>query len=258
VFTREVFTIVVIAVVVIYGSVKAVALVRGPVPASGALALFLTIWPGVRTEPFTLRQRPDPDGLRVVAQGAATALLGLACWVALAHAAAGLPRGVVGWLGVFVVLLTLHLGLSDVVSGGLRWAGYPVRRLFRSPLASRSLREFWSSRWNSAFVEMNQVIIMPVLRRRLGRWAVPATFLVSGLLHEVAISLPGGQGFGRPTLYFALHAAATVGERRIGVHRWPGWLARLWTWALVLVPLPLLFHSAFRDALILPMFGVTR
>lgn len=122
----------VIAVVVIYGSVKAVALVRGPVPASGALALFLTIWPGVRTEPFTLRQRPDPDGLRVVAQGAATALLGLACWVALAHAAAGLPRGVVGWLGVFVVLLTLHLGLSDVVSGGLRWAGYPVRRLFRA------------------------------------------------------------------------------------------------------------------------------
>jgi alginate O-acetyltransferase complex protein AlgI len=123
---------------------------------------------------------------------------------------------------------------------------------------SRSLREFWSSRWNAAFVEMNQVIIMPALRPRLGRSAASAAFVISGLMHEVAISLPVGQGFGIPTLYFTLHGAATVSEQRIGVHRWPAWLARLWTWALVLVPLPLLFHSAFRDALVLPLFGVKR
>jgi alginate O-acetyltransferase complex protein AlgI len=250
--------IAVIAVAVIYGSIKAAALIRGPVPAFGPLTVFLTIWPGVRTEPFAGRRRPDLDALRLVVQGALTALLGAGCWVALAATADRLPRGVVGWLGVFVILLTLHLGLSDVVSGGLRLAGYPVRRLFRGPLASRSLREFWSSRWNAAFVEMNQVFLMPVLRKRLGRWAYPAAFVVSGLLHEVAISLPVGRGFGGPTLYFAIHAGASLAEQRLGVRRWPVWLGRLWTWALVLLPLPLLFHTAFRDTLIVPLFGGAR
>jgi hypothetical protein len=71
----------------------------------------------------------------------------------------------VGWLDIGVILTTLHLGLSDVVTGGLRLAGYPVRRLFADPLTSRSLGEFWTSRWNAAFVEMNQLIVVPFLRR---------------------------------------------------------------------------------------------
>jgi alginate O-acetyltransferase complex protein AlgI len=251
-----VLTIAVITIIVVYVGVKAFALVRAPVPATGPLILFLTIWPGVRTEPFAAQRRPDRSSTRLILRGAATATVGVACWVGLADAAEMLPRKLVSWLGVFVVLLTLHLGLSDVVSGGLQRAGYPVRRLFRSPLASRSLREFWSSRWNLAFVEMNQTIVLPAIRPLLGRLAFPATFLISGLLHELAISLPVGRGFGLPTLYFLLHAVATTGEQRLGVHRWSGWLARSWTWTLVLVPLPLLFHTAFRDALVLPLFGV--
>ena len=248
----------VITVIIVYVGVKAIAVVRAPLPSAGSLILFLTIWPGVRTEPFAARRRPDQASTRLIQRGAATAAVGVACWVGLADEADRLPRSLVGWLGVFVVLLTLHLGLSDVVSGGLQRAGYPVRRLFRSPLASRSLREFWSSRWNLAFVEMNQIIVLPAMRPLLGRLAFPATFLISGLLHELAISLPVGRGFGLPTLYFVLHGAATTGERRLGVHRWPGWLARSWTWTLVLAPLPLLFHTAFREALVLPLFGVGR
>ena len=44
-------------------------------------------------------------------------------------------------------------------------------------------------RWNHAFVQMNQVVFMPLLRRWFGRHAVAAAFLLSGLLHELAISL---------------------------------------------------------------------
>jgi hypothetical protein len=80
-------------------------------------------------------------------------------------------------------------------------------------------------------------------------------FVVSGLLHELAISLPVRAGFGLPTLYFAIHALATSLEPRLRVRRWPSLPARAWTWLLVLAPLPLLFHRAFRDALVLPLFG---
>jgi hypothetical protein len=54
-----------------------------------------------------------------------------------------------------------------------------------------------------------------------------------------------------------MHAFATTVEGRLRVHRWPAALARLWTWAWLLIPLPLLFTRAFRDALVLPLFGGT-
>jgi alginate O-acetyltransferase complex protein AlgI len=299
-------------VIVVYVLIKVAAAVRGPVPPAGSLALFLLVWPGVRTQPFLGRGRPDPSARRLIGQGFLVAALGAGCWVALALSAGRLPPFLVGWAGVFVVLLTFHLGLSDVVTGGLRRAGYPVRRLFADPLASRSLGEFWSIRWNTAFVEMNQVFVVPFLRRCLagpvsrrvavaaaggpdavwtrggpvvpasavpaavqeavpaavqkasgrawrdaGRLARAGAFLVSGLLHELAISVPVRAGFGLPTVYFALHAVATGIEPRLGVRRWPAPLGRLWTWAWVLVPLPLLFHRAFRDGMVLPLFGAS-
>jgi alginate O-acetyltransferase complex protein AlgI len=245
-----------IIVLVIYVVVKAVGVARGPLPPAGSLALYLVIWPGVRTDPFALRRDADRGAARLIGQGAAVAAAGSLGWWLLAATGDRLPPGLAGWLGVAVLLTTFHCGLSDVVSGGLRRAGYPVRRLFRDPLASRSLREFWSSRWNVAFVEMNQVVFLPWLRRHLGRAAHAAVFVLSGLLHELAISLPVRAGFGLPTAYFLLHAVATHVERRLGVARWPGWAGRLWTWALVVLPLPLLFHRAFRDAVVLPLFGL--
>jgi alginate O-acetyltransferase complex protein AlgI len=59
-------------------------------------------------------------------------------------------------------------------------------------------------------------------------------------------------------LYFVLHATATGAEGRLRIARWRPWAARLWTWAWLLIPLPLLFHQAFRDALVLPLVGGTR
>jgi Membrane bound O-acyl transferase family len=256
--TNEVFAIAFAVVVTIYAVVKVVGVARGPLPPAGSLALFLVAWPGVRTDPFAARRAADPGAARLIGQGAAVATAGALAWWLLAATGERLPRPLAGWLGVAVLLTTFHCGLSDVVSGGLRRAGYPVRRLFRDPLASRDLREFWSSRWNIAFVEMNQVVFLPWLRRHLGRAAHPAVFVLSGLLHELAISLPVGTGFGLPTAYFTMHAAATHVEQRLGVRRWPGWAARLWTWALIVGPLPLLFHRAFRDTVVLPLFGGPR
>jgi alginate O-acetyltransferase complex protein AlgI len=246
----------------LYALIKATAFVTAERrPAGQALAAYLA-WPGVNPAPFTRTRNADtevdPTGVptaarRWVARGALVMAAGFAGVAALVVAAPRLNRAAVGWLGVAVILTTVHLGASDVLSGW-RVRRYPVSRLFADPLASRSLREFWTVRWNTAYVEMNRVVFAPLARRWFGRYANAALFALSGLLHEAAISVPVVAGFGGPTTYFLLHAAAVHAEPRIGLAHWPRPLARLWTWCWILLPLPLLFHTPFRDGLVAALF----
>lgn len=218
-------------------------------PGSG-LWLYLTVWPGM--DPGFLRRRStevDPatgwfvQGWIVMVTGAVGGLA-VALWAPSA-----------GWLGLAAILTTVHLGYADVLSCLMRLGGFPVERLFDNPLGSTSLRDFWSRRWNRPFVEMNRLLFMRPLRRLLGRrGAFLGAFLLSGMLHDFAISFPAGGGWGLPSLYFALHGLAMLLERRLGSARWPVWLGRLWTWAWLFLPLPLLFHAPFRQALIVPLF----
>jgi hypothetical protein len=221
----------------------------------GHIGYFL--WPGVDPTPFGSRSSSfsDVDGVRWGRQGLLVAFTGIAGAIALTLTSPHLNDLVIGWLGVAVLLTIFHLGLSDVLSGGTRMFGFGVQRLFVNPLSSVSLREFWGRRWNMAFVEMNRVLVMPLLVPRIGRRAaVGCAFLISGVLHELAISVPVGRGFGGPMLYFIIHGLLVSAERPLRLTRWPRPLARLWTWAWLLVPLPLLFHTPFRDALVVPLF----
>lgn len=242
----------VVVIVPLYAAIKTAVLATAPRPRGSSLVAAIA-WPGLDPRPFRSRvttDRPWPW----VRQGLAVMALGLAGWAALAWFAPQLGGTATGWLGVAVLLTTVHLGFSDVLTGAFRQAGFGVRRLFRDPLLSRSLSDFWSRRWNLAYVELNVVWLLPMLRARLGRWATPAAFGFSGLFHELAISVPVGRGFGGPMAYFTLHAVLIRLEPRLAVARWPAALARLWTWTWLLLPLPLLFHSAFRDALVVPLF----
>jgi alginate O-acetyltransferase complex protein AlgI len=157
--------------------------------------------------------------------------------------------------------LILHFGLFNLLAAMWQRVGVNCRTLFRAPLKSRSVSEFWGRRWNLAFSEMTSIAVF----RPLSKWwgcgpAVVAGFLFSGMLHELAISLPVRAGFGLPMAYFALHALivhleAYLKRRGRPVEGW-GWPARIWTAAWLLVPLPLLFHAAFLNELVLPLLGV--
>lgn len=244
----------VMLIVPLYAAIKAAVLASGPRPHGSGLVAALA-WPGFDPRPFRARESTTASTRQPwVRHGLAVMALGLAGWASLIWFAPYLSRTVTGWLGVAVILTTVHLGFSDVLTGTFRRAGFGVRRLFRDPLLSRSLAEFWGRRWNLAYVELNLTWLLPLLRPRLGRWATPAAFAFSGLFHELAISVPVGRGYGGPMAYFTLHAVLTYLEPRLGLARWPGLLARLWTWGWLLLPLPLLFHSAFRDALLVPLF----
>ena len=224
-------------------------------PAAGWL-LYLTAWPGMELAPFAQRRpRPGPEPRAWARRGLAGMALGLGLAAGLAVFADRLGDEVVGWAGIAALLATFHLGWALVLSALVRLAGFDVGPLFDDPLASRSLTEFWSRRWNLAFVEMDRLLFLPPLHRLLGRrLAVPGVFLASGVMHELAISYPAGAGWGGPLAYFALHAVLVPLERVLRPGHWPALAARAWTWLWLLGPLPLLFHGPFRAELVVPLF----
>jgi hypothetical protein len=248
---------------VLYLALKATAvLLRPPATLAGRSALgwllYWAAWPGMDLAPFA-RRRPEPEaGPEAGAwarRGLAGMAVGLALVAALTASADRLGDQVLGWAGIAALLATFHLGWALVLSALVRRAGFDVGPLFDDPLASRSLTDFWSRRWNLAFVEMDRLLFLPPLRRLLGRrLAVPGVFLASGLMHELAISYPAGAGWGGPLAYFALHAGLVTVERRLRPARWPALAARAWTWLWLLGPLPVLFHRPFRAELVVPLF----
>jgi hypothetical protein len=81
------------------------------------------------------------------------------------------------------------------------------------------------------------------------------TFLFSGIVHELAITVPAGGGYGGPTLYFLIQGAGlqlerTAWGRRAGLARGVGgWV---FTMALTALPVTLLFPRPFVMDVIVP------
>ncbi len=198
---------------------------------------YLLLWPGMDPAPFELR-RPG-EGLALAAGGLAK----MAAGAGLLLIRMGEPA--VDVLRVFLGIgLLVHFGLCDVLCGLWRRGGVPVERLFKNPAASRSPAEFWGRRWNLAFHAVaKERVFRPVARRWGAGAGVWATFLFSGLIHDLLLSAPAAGGWGLPTLYFLLQGAGVRGRVQ----------GRLITLLWVLAPSPLLFHPWFIDALILPL-----
>lgn len=231
--------------------------------APGGRALYFSLWPGMDPSPFNQHGAASPEQLQQAERrfpgGYVSMLCGGALMALLAVFRPQLSSTVLGWLGIVAVLLVIHFGVSEILTLALRMCGWPVGVLFDQPWRSRSLQDFWSRRWNRAFVEMDKLLFFTPLRRRFGvLGATFGVFLVSGLLHELALSYPAGAGWGGPLLYFALHGGLVLAEARLlrPEKRWPLWAGRLWTWFWVLVPVPLLFHAPFRTALIVPLYDL--
>lgn len=220
------------------------------------LGLYFTVWPGMNPSPFRVRSGVDVALLksseRLFVRGAIVAVCGVALAIATSVFAPHIPRVLVGWLGIAAFLMTLHFGVSDVLTFAIRWIGFPVGVLFDAPLRSVSLRDFWSRRWNLAFVEMDKALFIKPLHRKFGALgAIIGVFFISGVLHEMALSYVANAGWGGPMFYFLLHGALVLFESKIQIEkRWPLWVSRVWTWFWLLAPLPLLFHAPLRETLL--------
>ncbi|MEA2235818.1 MAG: hypothetical protein QOC81_542 [Thermoanaerobaculia bacterium] len=232
--------------------------IKGVVASESATSLTFgqwvafTLWPGMRPGIFaSLGSRPREgartlarDGALALGAGAILLLIARVLGLALSPAAARIcatPLLLVG------LSLMLHFGLLNLLAAWLRTRGVAAERLFRDPLHARSLAEFWSRRWNLAFTEMTVIAIHRPINRSAGRKAaILASFLASGLLHEMAISVPARGGYGLPTLYFLLHGVLVLRDTR----------SRAVMFLALLAPILLVFHLPFLRSVIWPLAGI--
>lgn len=235
---------------VLFLSMKAIVLNEETkeAPSGVRLAAFVFGWFGMRPGVFVRRAgKPLAHGRDLIIHGARFLTAGL-----LTIAAARfLPRPLTGMALLIGCSLTLHFGVLGIVAGAWRLAGFDCRALFREPWRASTLAEFWGRRWNIAFSEMISIAVVRTLTPSIGpRWARLAGFAASGLLHEVAITLPVGAGYGLPTLYFLLQGVLVDAELAR-----PRLAHRALTLAGVILPAALVFTPAFVDAIVMPLAG---
>jgi hypothetical protein len=177
-------------------------------------------------------------------------------WLAATDALHASPLAT-GWLALVGIVMFLHFGLFDLLALGWRSNGVNAQPVMCAPLFARSLADFWSRRWNTAFNTLAHDLAFRPLARRWGAAAATmGVFLISGLVHEAVISLPARGGFGLPTAYFVLQGLGVLAERSDWGHRTGlGRGFRGWLFTVVFTGAPAfwLFHPVFINNIILPM-----
>ncbi|HSJ00811.1 MAG TPA: membrane bound O-acyl transferase family-domain-containing protein [Verrucomicrobium sp.] len=227
---------------------------RQPVPAIHELA-WLGLWPGMDAEAFFSRRRRDlkvPRG--VILGGVGNAVLGT---ILLWGVARWMPQPLAaGWVGMTGLVLVLHFGAFRMLASLWQYHGVPVRPIMEFPAAATSLSEFWGRRWNRAFRDLAHAFVyLPVLRHGHARLALGATFLVSGLVHELVITVPAGAGYGLPMVYFGLQALGITLERRLFRRRQvPATLRWAFTHLFTVGPAFILFPPPFVERVMIPFF----
>lgn len=233
---------------------------------------YLATWPGMDAAAFLQDERLENNQLQNnrlrndrqagkprpadwLWAAAKIALGGILLWMVARALPADLPL-LRGWTGMLGTILLLHFGAFHLAALLWRSLGIAVRPLMNSPLASRSLSEFWGRRWNTGFQQLAHDLVFRPLRRKTGVAAAGfLVFVVSGLLHDLVISLPARGGYGLPTLYFALQGAGVALERsrlgrQLGLR--DGWRGWLWMAVVTAAPAFWLFHRPFVCRVILP------
>jgi alginate O-acetyltransferase complex protein AlgI len=211
------------------------------------LAYFF-LWPGMDARNFlTVRstKRSEESILFALAK------IGIGAALVFGLARMGSPDLVKGWMGMVGLVLILHFGIFDLLAIAWRKGGAAVRPIMDAPIKSTSLAEFWGRRWNGAFNQLALDLLFRNLARRFGTTlATLGSFLFSGLLHELVISLPAAGGYGLPTGYFLLQGAGATAQRKWDLRR--GFLGWILTMAIVIAPAFWLFHPLFVRRVVLP------
>jgi hypothetical protein len=222
---------------------------------------YLFVWPGMDASAFLFGT--DPARRPLPSEWIAAALktaFGVALTLTAARILSSGHPFFAAWLGMTGVVFVLHFGTFHLLS--LLWRSYGVNALpvMRNPLGSTSLAEFWGRRWNTAFHELATRFTFRPLRPAVGpTGAALLVFFVSGLIHELVISVPAHGGYGLPTGYFVLQGLGVAGERtrrgrRLGLGR--GWRGRLFTMLVTAGPVFWLFPPPFVRNVIVPMLDV--
>lgn len=221
---------------------------------------YLWAWPGMDAAAF-IEDRSKPASPRPLEWLLAWCNLGIGL-TCLSFATRGIATANtywMGWLGMVGIVFVLHFGAFHLLSCGWRSHGVNARPLMDWPILSVSLNEFWGRRWNTAFRDLTYRFWFRPMSARVGpRVSMMIGFVLSGLIHDVVISVPANGGYGMPTVFFLLQALGVLFERsgfarRLGLMRgWRGWsFAAFW----LITPISMLFHRHFIERVIVPFLS---
>jgi predicted DCC family thiol-disulfide oxidoreductase YuxK len=221
-------------------------------------AAYLFAWPGMDAARF-LSPNPAPrssrsEMMKSVALAVLRILLGALLIFAIARRVS--EPLLVGWAGMLGMILILHFGVFELFSIGWRALRVNAVPIMNRPLRSTSVSEFWGRRWNAAFNDLAaRVVFRPVARHTNVVAATLTAFAVSGLIHELVISLPANAGFGLPGAYFLVQGLGVLAERSpVGKRLQLGSGISGWLFTMIVVAGPAfwLFHPPFVRQVILP------
>jgi hypothetical protein len=218
---------------------------------------YIYLWPGMDAAAFcTERVDVRPSVREWLFAFGKTFIGAVLIWFGVRAVESANPL-VIGWVGMFGIIFLLHFGTFHLLSLAWRTLGVNAKPIMRSPITATSLGKFWGNHWNKAFSDLMQPnIFLPLAKRMNASAAMFIVFLISGLIHELVISLPARGGYGLPTFYFVTQGFGFLFERSktghaIGLgHGLRGWI---FTVIIAAGPAFWLFHPAFIRNVILPM-----
>ncbi|RZO59151.1 MAG: hypothetical protein EVA89_16915 [Sandaracinaceae bacterium] len=210
------------------------------------------VWMALTPSDVRLAARVPPrlDGFGM-ASGLGYALVAAGgAWLVFAVAPGldGASRWLVRWGAGLVFGYALFEAAVHAIRVSYRALGVELPRMHDAPVLSGTVSELWSRRWNqTVHVWLRRHCFAPLARRRHPVLGVAWAFVVSAAIHAwlafVALDLEMTAWMGG---FFLVQGAAVLAERALGVARWPGWLARAWTWAVMLCSAPLFVEPFLR------------
>ena len=224
-----------------YASAKCSVWIKRPRASAPAWkhAAFLLAWPGMDAAAFLDGRRADRPTAGEWCLALGMMVIGVLMLVAVCPLMGEGDGILFGWIGMLGIVFVLHFGAFHLLACVCAPCGLRAAPIMNWPIAARSLTDFWGRRWNLAFHELaNRFCFRPLLRSLGPAAALFASFVASGLVHDLIISVPAGGGYGLPTAY--LHAARRRHPARRSAAGWArglawaaacaaGWLAwRCW------------------------------
>ena len=220
-------------------------------------AAYILAWPGMDAEAFldASQRVPLPPFATWLWATVETTIGATLLWVVVRSVPQREPL-LRGWVAMLGLILFLHFGTFQLVALVWQSMGVKARAIMSAPLRSTSLGEFWGKRWNLGFRQLSHDFIFRPLHRMLGAGSAGfLVFAVSGLIHDLVISLPSRGGYGLPTIYFLFQGTGmTIEHSRFGKRLGLGHGVKGWSFMMVFLVAPvfLLFHPWFVMRVILP------
>ena len=190
---------------------------------------------------------------RIIGRFIVEGLVGGAAFLFLRHIALAQhpPDAVIALCRLVAGIILLYaLGefVNDLIHFYVLASGAAMRPMQETPIAARSLRDFWGKRWNrpvSAW--LHRFVFLPLARQHRPDLGLFCAYLVSGAIHAwlAWVALGAFAAFGM-AVFFGLQGVFILAEDRLQVRAWPVPLARAWTLTILLATSPLIIGPYLR------------